>query len=224
MIDRGAALAAFPFLGRVPEASRELFFARAVGKTLEAGQVLVSGGGECAWLPLVLEGTLRVYKVSSEGRELTLYRIERGESCVLTATCIMNRDVFPAIAQSEGPAVVALLPARLLSGLVDEHPEWRRFVFGLYARRLDLMLTLVEEVAFRRVDERVASHLLARAAGPGGAVRTTHARIASEIGTSREVVSRILEDFEARGILRVSRGAVHILRPEELSRYSPPAV
>ncbi|HET6485336.1 MAG TPA: Crp/Fnr family transcriptional regulator [Spirochaetia bacterium] len=218
MIDRGVALSAFPFLDSVPSASREQFLSQAIAKRLEPDQILVSGGSECAYLPLVLEGTLRVYKVSSEGRELTLYRIERGESCVLTATCIMNHDGFPAIARAEGPTLVALLPARLLSGLVEKHPAWRAFVFGLYARRLDSMLALVEEVAFRHVDQRIAGYLLS-APSRVGAVRTTHARIALEIGTSREVVSRILKDFESRGILRVSRGAVLILLPEELARY-----
>ena len=224
MLDRGAALSVFPFLDSVPSASRELFLSQAMAKRLEPDQILVSGGSECAYLPLVLEGTLRVYKVSSEGREITLYRIERGESCVLTATCIMNHDGFPAIARAEGSTLVALLPARLLSGLVEKHSEWRAFVFGLYARRLDAMLALVEEVAFRHVDQRIASHLLSAPSRSGGLVRTTHARIALEIGTSREVVSRILKDFEARGILRVSRGAVRILRPKELERYQSSAV
>ena len=223
MIDRGVALSAFPFLDSVPSASREQFLSQAMTKRLEPDQILVSGGSECAYLPLVLEGTLRVYKTSSEGRELTLYRIERGESCVLTATCIMNHDGFPAIARAEGPTLVALLPARLLAGLVEKHPAWRAFVFGLYARRLDAMLALVEEVAFRHVDQRIASHLLL-SPSHSGAIRTTHARIALEIGTSREVVSRILKDFEARGILRVSRGAVRILLPEELARYQSPTV
>jgi CRP/FNR family transcriptional regulator len=210
----GELLQAFPFLKTVPAASREAFLAAVLGKELDDRQVLVSGGAECAYLPLVLEGALRVYKTSQSGRELTLYRIERGESCILTATCILTAGGFPAIAQSEGRSVVALAPARLISRLVEEHAEWRRFVFGLYAKRLDMMLTLVEEVAFNHVDSRIASYLLKSA--DGQTVGRTHAEIASELGTSREVVSRILKDFEAAGLVDTLRGRIRILGSEGL--------
>ncbi len=218
MVEQAAVISAFPFLQSVPRSSREALLSLAVGRTLEHKQVLVSGGGQCSHLPLVLAGRLRVYKVSDSGKELTLYRIERGESCILTATCILNDASFPAIAESEGRSVVALAPAKLIVRLVDEHPEWRRFVFGLYARRLDAVLSLVEQVAFHHIDARIASLLLASAAGKSGLVRKTHAQIAAELGTSREVVSRILRDFEVAGLVDTLRGRIRILDAEGLGR------
>ena len=195
-------LASFPFLATVPRASREAFVAQAIRKSLEPRQVLVRDGNECAYLPFVLKGTLRVFKTSETGREITLYRIERGESCILTATCILNGSRFPGIAEAEGSTDVLLAPARLLVRLVEEHAEWRRFVFGLYAKRLDIVLSLVEEIAFSHIDARIAAFLLKSAAGKDHSVARTHGEIAAELGTSREVVTRILKDFESRGTMR----------------------
>jgi CRP/FNR family transcriptional regulator len=218
MVEQAAAISAFPFLRDVPRDSREALLSAALSKTLEHKQVLVSGGSQCSHLPLVLEGTLRVYKVSDSGRELTLYRIDRGESCILTATCILNDASFPAIAESEGRSVVALAPAKLILHLIDEHREWRRFVFDLYARRLDAVLSLVEQVAFHHIDARIASLLLASATGKSRVVRKTHGQIAAELGTSREVVSRILRDFEVAGLVDTLRGSIRILDAEGLAQ------
>jgi CRP/FNR family transcriptional regulator len=211
-------LDAFPFLRAVPRESRDGFFLKAVPKHLDHKEVLVRDGNECAYLPFVLKGVLRVYKTSETGRALTLYRIERGESCVLTATCIFNGGGFPAVAEAEGATDVLLTPAVLMVRLVEQYPEWRRYVFGLYARRLDAVLTLVEEVAFHHVDARLAAYLLKASEGARGIVNRTHGEIASELGTSREVVSRILSDFEAEGLIAISRGRIGILQSEELEQ------
>jgi CRP/FNR family transcriptional regulator len=213
---QGRLQKAFPLFQELPRRSLGPLLAQAISKSLEPGQVLVRHGTECRYLPLVLKGALRVYKASDTGRELTLYRIERGESCILTATCILNGSRFPAVAEAEGATELALLPAGLLLRLVDEQAEWRRFVFGLYSKRLESVITLVEEVAFRHMDSRLAAWLLKTAAGSPGVVTATHSRIASELGTSREVVSRILKDFQALGLLTTLRGRVRILHPDRL--------
>lgn len=207
-------IARFPALEDIAPRSRQQLLDLGTLKGLEPKQILAREGALCVYLPLVFEGGLRVYKSSEAGREITLYRIAPGESCVLTATCIMNGSGFPALAEAEEATELLLVPARLFIRLVDEDARWRRFVFGLYARRLDSVLALVEEVAFRRVDERLASYLLARSVDAGGRVQKTHAQIAAELGTSREVVTRILKDFELRGLIATRRGRIEILRPE----------
>ncbi len=207
---------AFPILKRAPQRSKDLLAAQGIHKTLAHKQVLVRDGNECAFLPLVLKGTLRIYKTSETGKELTLYRIEQGESCILTATCILNGGSFPAVAEAEGATEVLLLPSRLLMNLVEEHAEWRKFVFGLYSRRLEDVLALVEEVAFHHVDARIAAYLVKSARGRQNVVGRTHAEIASELGTSREVVTRILKDFESDGLITTLRGRIRVLRPADL--------
>jgi CRP/FNR family transcriptional regulator, anaerobic regulatory protein len=215
-------LAAFPFFSTLPPRSRETILSRAVSKHLEHKQVLVGGGSECAFLPFVVEGTLRIYKSSDAGREITLYRIEKGESCVLSATCILNGGGFPAIAEAEGATEVVLLPAQLLTSLVEDNAEWRRFMFGLYAKRLENVLALVDEVAFHHMDDRLAAHLIRQAGERQKVVTATHGEIAAELGTSREVVTRILSDFEADGLIATSRGRIRILQAETLRLRGAP--
>jgi CRP/FNR family transcriptional regulator len=209
---------AFPFLTTLPGRGQESFSAHAVRKSLDDGQILVGAGNDCAYLPFVMSGSLRIYKISESGKELTLYRIARGESCILTTTCILNGNSFPAIAQAEGPTDVVLIPSRLFVGYVEEYPQWRRFVFGLYSKRLEMVLTLVEEVAFRHVDSRIAAFLLKNASVGENTVERTHQQIASEVGTSREVVSRILKDFETAGIVATLRAKIKILDPGGLEK------
>ena len=216
---------AFPILKTVPPRSKELLVTQGIRKSLTHKQVLVRPGNECAYLPFVLKGTLRIYKTSESGKELTLYRIEQGESCILTATCILSGGSFPAIAEAEGATDIMLLPSRLLVSLVEEHAEWRKFVFGLYSQRLEIVLALVEEVAFYHVDTRIAAYLVKSAKGRQNVVSRTHAEIASELGTSREVVTRILKDFEVDGLITTLRGRIRILRPADLEeRGANPAV
>ena len=206
----------FPFVAALPSRLREALRAQSVQRTLENRQVLVTGGSECAYLPFVLEGALRIYKVSEAGKEVTLYRIEQGESCILSATCILNGGTFPAIAEAEGHTQILLLPAPLLSRLVEEDSACRRFIFDQYARRLDAVLTLVEEVTFHHMDMRIAAFLLRNATERDAAVSMTHGEIAAELGTSREVVTRILSDFESGNVISTSRGKIKILKPAAL--------
>jgi CRP/FNR family transcriptional regulator len=212
---------AFPFFESLPARSRQAVLSQVVRKSLGDGEMLVRDGAECAFLPFIVRGTLRVFKSSEGGKELTLYRIGRGDSCILTTTCILNGGQFPAFAQAEGETEVLLMPARLLARLVEESPEWRRFVFGLYSRRLEDVLALVEEVAFHHVDTRIAAWLLK--AQRGSEVAATHAAIADELGTSREVVTRILKDFEVRGLIETSRGRIRIRDAAALGAASGPA-
>jgi len=215
-------LEVFPFFSTLPAQTRSQVLGRSVSKTLTHGQILARDGAECSFLPFVLAGTLRIFKGSEGGREITLYRIEPGESCILSATCILNGGSFPATAEAEGETEILLVPAKLLTENVDSNPDWRRFLFGLYAKRLEEVLVLVDEVAFHHMDARLAGYLLRHASGRPSSVGRTHVEIADELGTSREVVTRILRDFEADGIIATSRGSIQVLRPEMLRERSAP--
>ena len=215
-MEKERVVGVFPFIGEMAERPQARLFASARIQRLEDGMVLAREGAECGYLPFILSGTLRVYKIGEQGKELTLYRVERGESCILTATCILNRGDFPAIAVAEGPTEVWLVPASFFVTYVDEYPEWRRYLFALYSQRLEVVLSLVEEVAFHHVDVRIAAFLVEHAAT--GTLQTTHQQLASEVGTSREVASRILKDFESEGLLLISRGMIRILDRDALKK------
>jgi len=169
---------------------------------------------------MVLSGSVRVRKTAENGREITLYRIEPGDSCVLTASCIISGSLFPARAITESDTCAVMVLAPDVTRWLAESEEWRTFLFGLVSRRLSQVIPTVEEVAFRRMDVRVARHLLRLSDGSNGAVRVTHQEIASELGTSREVVSRILKDLEHDGLVTLGRGVVQLKAVGDLDRLS----
>jgi CRP/FNR family transcriptional regulator len=159
----------------------------------------------------VLDGTARVYKLGENGREITLYRIGHGESCILTASCIISHAEFPAFAVCEEAVEAVVIPANEIRQWIAQSAIWRNYVFGLVAQRMGDIISLVEEVVFRRMDRRIADYLLQRFKPKQSKIEITHQMIASDLGTSREVVSRILKDFESQGLILVARGAVELL-------------
>jgi CRP/FNR family transcriptional regulator len=172
--------------------------------SIPSGHCIADEYSSCEQLALVLAGSVRVYKLAGSGRELTLYRITAGSSCVLTATCILSRSPFPAIAETESDVEAIAVPSLLTRRLMARSVPWSEFVFGLVSRRFGEIIEVLDGVAFQRLDHRLAAYLLSRCSGVGE-IRMTHQEIASELGTSREVVTRILRAWEKAGWIRSSR-------------------
>ena len=209
----------FPFLERMtPEVQAE-FFEHSNLVRLPPGQFICLEGDKCSCIPLVLEGTARVFKVGESGREITLYRVEPGESCIMTASCILSGVEFPAFAATETEVEAIVLSPEILHRWINQYEVWRQFLCGMLASRLSEVIAVVEEVAFQRVDTRTAEYLL-QAAGANGAIKKTHQDIATDIGTSREVVSRILKEFEHKGLITLARGAIQTENSKELQRVA----
>jgi CRP/FNR family transcriptional regulator len=201
---------ALPLLQRAdPQLAREFrqaaFFSR-----IPAGRDVFVEGDRADAIALLLSGVVRVYKISETGREITLYRFGLGESCILTANAILSRQSFPAIATVEQEAEAVMIPADAFRDWVRRYDLWREFIFDLLSQRLASVMEIVDEVAFHRMDTRLASFLLERS-WIQNPIRITHQEIAAELGSSREVISRLLEDFAGQGIIRAARGAVEIL-------------
>ncbi|NIZ15235.1 Crp/Fnr family transcriptional regulator [Phaeobacter sp. HF9A] len=161
-------------------------------------------------LLFLVDGSIRVSQTSGSGRDIVLYRVEAGESCVLTTACMLAEEAYNAegTAKPEAPAVD--LPRPAFDRLVAEEPAFRSFVFAAYSRRLIDLLRVVDDVAFGRIDVRLADRLLTLA-GAQGEITATHQQLASELGTAREVISRVLQDFQRREFITQSRGHVTIL-------------
>jgi CRP/FNR family transcriptional regulator, anaerobic regulatory protein len=170
-------------------------------------------------IALLISGVVRVYKIGETGREITLYRFGNGESCILTANAILSQKNFPAVATVEKEAEAVMIPADIFRDWVRRYDLWREFVFELLSQRLSSVMAIVEEIAFRRMDARLASLLLERSR-ISDSIRNTHQEIAAELGSSREVISRLLEDFSAQGMVEVSRGSLKILDREALQDRS----
>jgi len=184
-------------------------------RELEAGATILREGQVCSSVPFVLEGAIRVFKTAETGREITLYRIEKGQTCILSSGCGTSLASFPASVVAETATSAAFMPSDAVRRLFAEGAAFRDYVLAQYSRRMADVIELVEEVAFRRVDERLAQWLAEHsAAEPGaaaGRVAATHQELADHVGTSREVVSRILKDWEQRKVLEISRGSLRLL-------------
>lgn len=206
---------ALPFLRRADTELVREFKQAAFSLRIPVSKDVFVEGDEANAIALLLSGVVRVYKIGATGREITLYRFGQGESCILTANAILSQKSFPAIATVEQEAEAVMIPAETFREWVRRYEAWREFVFELFSQRLVSVMAIVDEVAFRRMDARVADLLLRRvAAGP--ILRLTHQEIAAELGSSREVISRILEDFAERGLVRTARGTLEILSAEKL--------
>lgn len=206
---------AMPFLQRADEALKQELKQHAQFAKIPAGQDVFVDGDRVEGIALLLSGVVRVYKIGETGREITLYRFGLGQSCILSANAIISQKSFPAIATVEEDAEAVMIPAEVFRNWVNKYDLWREFVFDLLSERLSTVMAVVDEVVFKRMDRRVAALLLnqAKVQNP---MRITHQEIAAELGSSREVISRILEDFSKAELIESGRGTLEVLDFEEL--------
>jgi CRP/FNR family transcriptional regulator len=198
----------------IREFTQAAFFAR-----IPAGHDVFLEGDRVEAIALLTSGVVRVYKIGETGREITLYRFGNGSSCILTANAILSQKTFPAIATVEQDAEAVMIPADSFRDWVRRHDLWREFVFDLLSQRLSTMMAIVDEVTFQRMDRRVAALLLNRTKVQNS-LHITHQEIAAELGSSREVISRLIEDFVSEGCVRSGRGTIEVLDFELLRSRS----
>lgn len=205
----------FEDLGRLDEDSRaELLRA---GRVVEmpAGRRILGPGQPPSSFMLLLEGSVRVHQVSESGREIVLYRVSEGESCALTTSCLIGGDDYVAEAVAETNIRAVAIPRQTFDDLIARSPVFRQFVLGSFSRRIMDLCRLVDEVAFQRLDIRLAGRLL-ELAGDKPSLTLTHQELAGELGTAREVVSRQLHEMQRRGWIVSGRGHIEIRDPEAL--------
>lgn len=203
----------FPALGGLAPALASRLASEAQFLRVPAGAVIFDANQPCRGFPLLLEGAVRVSMSAPSGREILLYRVEPGQGCILSGGCLLGHSDYAARGVAEGDVTLANLPPALFNELLLAHEPFRRFVFGMYGERLAEVMQLVEEVAFRRLDERLAQLLIHR----GPVIVATHQKLAEELGSVREIVSRLLRSFEQRGWVRLERERVTVTDPKGLA-------
>ncbi len=196
----------------------------AVIREYQAGNILHAMEGDCLGLVVVLEGSVRAYMMSEEGREITLYHIRTGEWDVLTASCIMYQVTFDTQMVIEQNSRILIVPTTVLAGLKQNNVYVRSFIYETLTERFSDVMWTIQQILFYGIDQRVAAFLLNHAEQPaaertssaGAQVRATHEQIAREINTAREVVARIIKRFADDGIVETARGRIIITDPERL--------
>ncbi len=216
-IDVPQLLALYPALAGLAPAQLAALLRPDTVMQLPAGTQVFSERQPCRGFPLLLAGRIKVCKSAANGRELMLYRVEPGGSCIISSSCLLGRSDYNARGIAETPLTLLLLPLPAFAELMLGHAPFRDFVFHLFAERIAELMQLVEEVAFARLDQRLARLLLAR---PDDALSVTHQQLADDLGSVREIVSRLLKGFAAQGLVELGREQIAIVDRPGLQRIA----
>ncbi|MBX2879699.1 MAG: Crp/Fnr family transcriptional regulator [Granulosicoccus sp.] len=209
----------FPGLSSLRASERELLTTHCAILKVAKNTVIFGPGKTPDHLLLLLEGTVRVQQLSENGREIVLYRVRAGESCVMTSACMLAFESYSAQGIAETDAKAAAIPLKIFDQLVGESIDFRHFVFTAYSTRIVELFHVIEDVAFQRIDVRLAQKIVELAQGET-TVHLTHQQLAAELGTAREVISRQLSEFQRRDLIKQSRGIIQILDVAGLERLA----
>jgi len=209
----------FPGLARLEAPTKELLTSRSRLIEVPQGTTLFGPGNSPENMLFLLDGTVRVQQVSETGHQIVLYRIHAGQSCVLTTACLLAYDDYAAEGIAETAVQAAAVPRSVFDDLVSQSKSFRDFVFAAFSKRITDLFLMIDEVAFQRIDVRLAHKLIELADGQE-TVATTHQKLSVELGTAREVISRQLQEFQRRGWIEQARGVVHLVDVPELERLA----
>jgi CRP/FNR family transcriptional regulator, anaerobic regulatory protein len=208
-------LESFPGLAGLSEdVRRELLEHSRIVELPEGSRIFGLGQAPANFL-LLLEGRIRVQQVSESGREIVLYRVSAGQSCALTTACLLGYEDYPAEGIAETNIRGVGIPRGTFDNLIARSAEFRQFVFRVFSNRVTNLFRLIDEVAFQRIDIRLAQRIV-ELAEDSGELNATHQQLAAELGTAREVISRQLNEFQRRGWIRSGRGHLEIIDAQAL--------
>ncbi|MBT7443448.1 MAG: Crp/Fnr family transcriptional regulator [Methylococcales bacterium] len=184
-----------------------------------AGTTLVHQGDICTQHMMIIEGVVKVFTRTENGREIVLYRVTEGECCVLTTSCLLGHTPFPVEGEAETDVHAVAIPAEYFNQGLEQSSLFREFVFSAYTQRLTEIIALIGEIASVKIDRRLATSLLQHCQGCS-AIKITHDALAKELGTAREVISRNLKEFEQQGWLKLGRGTIQLTNRDELEKFN----
>jgi CRP/FNR family transcriptional regulator len=213
---RERLLGQYPALRDLSQEEMARMLAEGTQREVPAGTVMFDEAQPCMGFPFVLKGEIGVSKLSENGREIQLYTVDAGESCILTSSCLLGSVDYDAHGVALTDTWVFILPRPTFERLLRSSDAFRHYVFGLFADRISDLMQTVEEVAFKRLDERLASLLLRR----GPCIRATHQQLADELGSVREIISRIVRNFATQGLVKTGREQITVLDPAGLRRVA----
>jgi len=181
-------------------------------KTFPAGSIILNENNYIQLIPIVLKGSLRVMRTDENGREMLLYYIHPGESCIMSFLGGIHHETSKVSAIVEEDAEILFIPVEKAGEWVKEFPEWTDFIFRLYHKRFEELLSVVNAVAFQKLDDRIL-HLLEQKSSlfQSKEIKITHQQLADELGSTREVISRLVKQMENEGLVKLSRNKIVLM-------------
>jgi CRP/FNR family transcriptional regulator len=205
----------YPLLGGLQAEQLQQLLAQANYMKVPSGALMFDENQPCMGFPMVISGSARVIKSSPSGRELHLYHVMPGETCILTSSCLLSNSPYQARGEAYEELELVVLPPGTFKLLFGQLEPFRNQVFNRFSERLTELMNLVTAVAFQKLDQRLAALLLSKV----NPVAMTHQAIADELGSFRELVSRLLKDFEHKRWVRLERGYVHVLDGDAIKKF-----
>ncbi len=197
----------FPFYADMKEEDKKLLRESVIRKDIAKGQIMMGDNNRCSGIPMVMKGRLRMFRISEKGREMTIYRIGQGEMCLLAGVCTMGNTQYDFSSEAETDSVLANIPPDVFKELIYRSDSFRAYVFNALAQKLILSIETIEMLIFNSIEERIMAYLQHHA-NADGVLNTTHEKLAVELGSSREVISRQLKSMSERGLLELKRGSI----------------
>lgn len=192
----------------------EKLYQYGITKNYHEGDIILDENASIRSIPIVMKGMMKVIRTEEDGREILLYYIKAGESCIMSFLGGMHHEKSIVKAEIEEDAEILFLPVDKVSLFIKEHPEWLDYIFRLYHKRFEELLDIINAIAFKKVDERLLNLLHKKAELTNSdTINTTHEQLANELGTARVVVSRLLKQLEEDGRLKLGRNKITILKP-----------
>lgn len=213
--------AAMPFLKRCPDGEPQKIALSAEKKNFSAGAILQNKGNGCNGVVVVKSGQLRAFYESEDGKEITLYRLLSGDVCILTANCTLKNITFEITLEAEKTSVVIMIPANVWSETAENNEDIRKFSMDLVMQRFSEVMWVMEQMVSKNMGQRIAAFLMEQyVLEDNKSLALTHEIIAKNLGTAREVVSRILKYLENDGLIRLSRGKIELVDLQKLKKLS----
>jgi CRP/FNR family transcriptional regulator, anaerobic regulatory protein len=202
-------IADVPLLAQLDNPTKGALRDAAIRKQIPRGTVLFRPGDRCVHFPLIINGTVRVQRVTESGREIVLYRVSNNETCILTTASLLSDDAYAAEGVAETDVAACIVPAERFASLIAASAGFRALVFDGYSKRIATLMSRIEEIVCTPINVRLAERLLA-IKGQDNRIAATQQALAADLGTAREVVGRVLKTFERAGWIKLSRGGAEI--------------
>lgn len=209
----------FPFWNQLTQSQQKMITSSAIHRMVKKGTQIYNGSIDCLGFVLVASGQLRAYILSEEGREITLYRLLEWDTCMLSASCMMQNIQFDIIMETEKDSDLWIIPPDIFKKLTEESLVVSRYINELMASRLSEIMWLMEQILWKSFDKRLAQFLLEESElEESDSIKITHEKIANHLGTAREVVTRMLRYFQNEHMVHLSRGTIEITDKQQLQK------
>lgn len=212
----------YSFINNLDQSIKNLIESRLIVENFNINSQIISRGEQCRGFSLILKGSIRVYKISDKGKEVTLYKLSSGDTCYLSISCMLSNEAFPAFAEVIEPTKIIFIPTDLFNKYIYNTLDFQKYMVSNLFNKYTEVINLLEEIAFERMDVRVSKYLLdiSKRTNNSDYLYLTQEKIAQELGSSREVITRILTDFKNKDIITSKRGKITIIDRDKLIHLS----